>query len=341
MSKIPAPAAACLVVAASLAVGSLLTPTARAGAFELTDKPITLLAETVGEPGQATEKDVAAIEKAPTPPAPEAPNIHGFFNMPFKTAYVTPRGLVVENQGLVVQPVVGLVFPIGDIGFMKDFTFVGGIWNCITNHQNDPEVGDWNEMDYFFSVSTNVAKDVSLALTYQAWYSPTNAFQTERNLDLKVSYNDSAIWGNSGFAINPYVDVFWAMSGDSTVVLGAKGGTGYVELGVAPTYKFFGKSKYPLTVSVPTYFSVGPEEYWGDPDEGGGDPDGNFGVFCTSINVGVPLSFIPTRYGYWHADAGLSYFYLINDTLQQAGEIVSGNDDSNVFVASVGIGVNF
>ncbi len=68
-------------------------------------------------------------------PAMEQPNIHGFFNSPFKTAYVTPRGLVVQNKGLVWQPVVGLVFPLGDAGPIKNLTFVGGIWNSVDTYE--------------------------------------------------------------------------------------------------------------------------------------------------------------------------------------------------------------
>ena len=59
--------------------------------------------------------------------ADETPNIHGFIEVPFKTAYVTPRGLVVENAGVVIQPVGGFVIPIGDLGPLKGFTFVTGV----------------------------------------------------------------------------------------------------------------------------------------------------------------------------------------------------------------------
>jgi hypothetical protein len=284
-----------------------------------------------------------APEPVAPPPPPEAPNIHGFAAVPFKTAYVTPRGLVVENQGLVIQPIVGLVLPIGDVGPFEKFAIVSGIWNCITTNQSDTNVGGWNEMDYFLSFGSTVSKDWNLALTYGAWNFPQSTElkpSTEHNLDLKITYNDAKLWGKSGFALNPYVDLWWAISGSSTVVLGKQGDTGYVELGIGPGFKLAGESDYPVSITIPAYFSVGPESYWGDP-ESGGDPDGNFGVASVSVNASVPLAFIPTRYGFWHADAGVSYFYLINDNLLNAGTILSGNDDRNVFVASLGIGFGF
>ncbi|CAN5426672.1 hypothetical protein BH10PLA1_BH10PLA1_23090 [soil metagenome] len=274
--------------------------------------------------------------------APEAPNIHGFFNSPFKTAYVTPRGLVVQNAGLVWQPIVGLVIPIGDLGPVKNFALVGGIWNSVDTAESgsNPQTGAWDEMDVFVSVGGKVADKVKLDLTYGAWNSPEHAFATEHNIDLKITLDDSkcAMWGSSGFSLNPYVDLWWAVSGDSTVILGKKGDTGYVELGVAPSYTFKPSPEYPITLTLPTYISVGPKTYW---DRSGSFDDSNFGLFSASLNASMPLAFIPTKYGFWHADAGVTYDYLLSDALLAAGGLASGNDNRNVVILSVGFGFGF
>lgn len=271
--------------------------------------------------------------------AEEQPNVHGFLELPFKTAYVTPRGLVVENQGLVFQPVGGLVFPLGDVGPVKGLTFVTGIWNSVNTHQDDTNVGAWNENDFFASFSGG-AGPFAWTLTYGAWNFPQsteNKPSTEHNLDLKIAFDDSSIWGkDAAFTLNPYVDLWWAIAGSSTVVLGRQGDTGYVEVGVVPTINWKASADLPIKLTFPTYVSVGPEGYWG-----ADDPDGHFGVFSASANATIPLNFIPARFGHWHATAGLTYFYLINDNLLEAGRILSGNEDRNVFVGTVGLGVNF
>jgi hypothetical protein len=270
--------------------------------------------------------------------AAETPNIHGFIEVPFKTAYVTPRGLVVENEGVVIQPVGGFVIPIGDLGPFKGFTFVTGVWNSINSAQEDTNVGPWNEMDYFASFGWNMDK-FAFTLTYGAWNFPQSTTlkpSTEHNIDLKISYDDSKLWGDSGFAVNPYVDLWWAVAGSSTVVLGKQGDTGYVEIGVVPSFTVKPNPDLPIKLAFPTYFSVGPEGYW----DANAD-NGNFGVFSSSINATIPLNFIPTRMGNWHATVGFSYFYLMNKSLLDAGEILSGNDNRHVFVGSVGIGMNF
>lgn len=268
----------------------------------------------------------------------ETPNIHGFIEVPFKTAYVTPRGLVVENAGVVIQPVGGFVIPIGDVGPLDGLTFVTGVWNSINSAQDDTNVGPWNEMDYFASFSWNLDK-FAFTLTYGAWSFPQSTElkpSTEHNLDLKISYDDSAWWGDSGFALNPYVDLWWAMAGSSTVVLGKEGDTGYVEIGIVPTTTVKPAPDLPIKLAFPTYFSVGPEGYW-DADAS----SGNFGVFSVSANATIPLNFIPARMGHWHATVGISYYYLMNQRLLEAGTLLSGNAERSVFVGSMGIGMNF
>lgn len=265
------------------------------------------------------------------------PNVHGFLNVPFKSAYVTPRGLVVENEGLVFQPVIGLVFPTGDVGLFKDTAVVTGIWQSFNTAQDDPVVGCWNEVDYFLTFSGKVG-DFSMALTYGAWFFPqstTGKPDTEHNIDLKITYADKWV---EGWSINPYVDIWWAVGGSSTVVLGDQGGTGYLEFGIVPTKTIKVSGDTPLTFSFPTYFSVGPEGYW---DESGDFDAGYFGLFSISANLSVPISAIPVKYGNWHFDVGVTYDYLINDALLEAGNILAGNDNRNVLIGSVGIGVNF
>ena len=279
--------------------------------------------------------------------APTSPQIHGFFDSPFKTAYITPRGLVVENQGLVWQPVVGLIFPLPDIG-IKNFSLDAGVWNSVNTNQGDSRVGAWNEMDVWVGVGGDIVKNLSFHIDYEVWSFPqstVNKPSSEHLSQLKFSYNDADLWGKSGFALNPYVNFFYQYWGSSTVVLGRQGNTWYVEPGIAPTYTWkLGDT--PITFTMPTYVSIGPESYWGRGGTAFGGtvsakPDGNLGVFSTGITATIPLKFIPIQYGNWHAEAGVLYYNLINDALLRAGKALSGNSDRSVFNGFVGIGVGF
>ena len=242
---------------------------------------------------------------------------------------------MVENKGLVMQPVAGFVFPIGDFGAVKNLTFVTGVWNSINTHQHDPYVGPWNELDYFASLSASVGK-FNGTLTYSPWFSPPHAFHVEETSDFKLGYDDTGMFSKD-FALHPYVDFFYSISGDSTVILGRHGSTYYFELGVAPSYTYKGLgADWPVTITVPVYFSVGQKHFW--TQDGTGN---NFGVLSAALNFSVPLKFIPVRYGFWHADAGVQYFNLLNGSLLDAGTLASGNTNRNVVNSSIGIGVNF
>jgi hypothetical protein len=305
---------------------------------------------TLDVPAQQVAADNAQNEQADNQPkylaeaaaAAATPQIHGFFDSPFKTAYITPRGLFVENQGLVWQPVVGLVFPLPDIG-LKNASVVAGIWNSVNTNQGDTNVGAWNEMDVFVGAGFDITKELHLDFDYEAWNFPqstVNKPSTEHVSQVKLSYNDSALWGTSGFALHPYVNFFYEWGGSSTVVLGRNGSTYYFEPGIVPTFTFKA-GDLPITLTAPTYVSIGPKSYWGRGSTGITKADGNFGVFSTGINVNVPLSFIPVQYGNWHAEAGVLYYYLINDALLRAGTLLSGNTERNAFNAYVGVGVGF
>src|SRR5579862_4063334 len=130
-----------LALASAVAVPSMASfaSAATPAPFSLADESRLAAAPAQSaEPQQAPAMSLADGPRAAYPqyladaaPAAEQPNIHGFAEVPFKTAYVTPRGLVVENAGLVIQPVAGLVFPIGDFGAVKGVTVVTGVWNSL------------------------------------------------------------------------------------------------------------------------------------------------------------------------------------------------------------------
>lgn len=249
--------------------------------------------------------------------------IHGFMGMQLKTDYITPRGLWVHDDGAALQIVNGLVFLTS-----ADTSLVIGTWNDINiMNQHDPYVEAWNEFDWFIAGNYTAGK-WAFSLQYVEFISPPNNFETEKNAELSVSYDDSTSGGS--FAWKPYLKFFYAIAGDSTVVLGETGDTYDVEIGVTPTFSFGS-----ATVTIPTWVTVGPEEYWG------GD-NGNVGVASTGIAVKYPLG-LPQQFGKWYVEAGVQYYEFINDSLVDAQKLtlgVSEGDDSAV-LGMVGIGFSF
>jgi hypothetical protein len=306
--------------------------------------------------------------KAPPPPPPAPLDIHGFFDLSFKNDYITPRGLLVTNSGLTTQALMGLVFDVykNKNGFINDVSFYGGIWNDLWSDQHDPHVGAWNEFDWFVGVDFAFADYWKFGVQYIEFIPPahdlaTSFPSTERNIEFSLAYDDTH-WGWA-IPLHPYVKLFYENSGPSTVVLGDKGSTYDVEIGMVPTLALKKYTGVPITLTAPTWFTVGPSTYWNRQD---GTTNfcgttsslpcatSNFGVVSTGLTAKMPIDFIiPTRLGNWYADIGFQYYHLLNDALLGAQVLtgsaggaagVAGNFPSahnDIVVGFTGIGMTF
>jgi hypothetical protein len=254
-------------------------------------------------------------------------SLHGFGDISAKNDYVTPRGLVVTTSGAAIQVLNGLVFvsPGG-------VAITVGTWTDINPgfSRADGNITAVNEFDYFVGISGEVAPKVEVGAQYIQFISgqPSVAFKTEKNIEFSVKYKDGA--KDNPLSFNPYAKLFWAVDGDSTVVLGKKGGTFDVEIGAVPTY-----SAGSVTLSAPTWFTVGPKTYWGT----GANKDGNFGVVTTGLKLSTPLSFIKGGAGA-SVYAQAQYYHLINDNLVAAKAILNSGDHKRDHVV-FGVGLNF
>jgi hypothetical protein len=278
--------------------------------------------------------------------------IHGFMDFRLATAYITPRGLTVVDTGVQFQPLGGLVFDLyqGD-GPINDVSVIGGAWSDFTSSHrlSDGNADIWNEVDFFASVDVKFLKNFDFTATISPWLFPTvgstpeNNPHTEYNADFKLGYNDSDLLG--AFALHPYADLFWNFAGQSSPVvaqatLGQNDKTFYVELGIAPSYTFKAITDYPITLTMPSYVSVGDSSFWGQ-DPGNGDRS-NLGVASTGLKASMPLSFIPSDFGNWNAYVGVTYIYTCNPALSYVDEHVLGNADShNLVYGYAGVGFSF
>ncbi|WP_293372579.1 hypothetical protein [Nevskia sp.] len=274
-------------------------------------------------------------------PAPGSA-IHGFADVAFKNDYITPRGLLVTNQGLTTQILGGIVFLTPG-----NTSIVIGTWNDINtdgaDYQRPSPVGAWNEFDYFAGINWQPTKSLKVGAAYVVFLSPPGNFQTEHNIEFTAYYSDP-------YKLNPYLKVFWAVGGDSTVVLGRRGDTFDVEIGANPSYTF---KSIGLTVSAPTWITVGPKNFWCDPNSGAAQfaasiqgsscPGGNFGVFSTGIKASLPITAIGPQYGGWTFNTGVQYYNLLNGALVDAHALTvnSPRGYRHVIVPFAGVGFGF
>jgi hypothetical protein len=271
---------------------------------------------------------VARADDAPDPPPPQLA-IHGFGIFILSNDYLTPRGLLVTDKDLTIQIIDGLVFDLfqNPGAPISDIALVAGTFIDVATAQHAANVGSFNEFDFFIGPDFKIGSDLDLSIQYSQFISPPGNFTVEQNLETSLSYSDNL---TPDFQINPYGKLFYAISGDSTVVTGQHGNTFDVELGAMPTLP---KLLAPVTVSFPTYITVGPEDFFG----GGGD----LGVFSTGVKLSVPLDFIPPQLGHYHADLNGQYYHEINSELVRAQTLIGTGPERDIGVVRFSLGFNF
>jgi hypothetical protein len=146
------------------------------------------------------------------------------------------------------------------------------------------------------------------------------------------------------------------MQGGSTVVLGKTDNTYRVEIGMRPTVNLQKTTGIPLTLTFPTWITVGPSSYWNRND---GTTNfcgitsnlpcssGSAGVISTGLLAKYSLeSIIPKQYGSWYVRAGVQCYHILNDTLLGAQVAIASSlsfptADRDVVLGVVGLGFSF
>ncbi len=249
----------------------------------------------------------------------------------FTTDYIS-RGIQLENQGLIAQPYGNIYFTAFEgSGTMSKLTLFGGVWSSLHSEHTGASptsfVESWFEFDWDVGFAIDIGK-FNLNVMYIEFLSPNDAFGTARNLQLKLSYNDS----DSKFPISPYAIVFFELDG--------KAGTGrdegiYVELGIAPGIPL-GSGANAAKLTFPIYVGLGFSDFYGNAD---GD-DETFGYAAAGVVYSTPIPFLSDAgYGAWTFSVG-GYFYYFGEGTQDANEAI-GTDTEYDFVGSMSIGVAF
>ena len=294
---------------------------------------------------QADQPIYAQDEAAAAEPA-NTLSLNGAFTNTLTTAYIT-RGVLLENQGIIYQNVGELYFKLLDepgSGVSK-LTGIVGMFNRVHDEHTDaglaeadPDTGEpaarstvtqWYEFDWWAGGSIDFAESFNLSLLYQEFHSPNGGFQACKNVQAKLSFNDAALWGDSGFALKPYGIAFLELDG--------KAGTGadeglYVELGVGPSFALTKDGAYPLTLTLPVSVGLGFSDFYED--------DELFGYVSGGAVLSAPLAFIPAQYGAWTGSVG-GYYYYYGEGVDDFNSANDSDDSDGIFVGTVSISLAF
>jgi hypothetical protein len=261
--------------------------------------------------------------------------VNGLLAFDFSDHYITPRGLNVEDNGVIGQPLLLLFWKLhaSDHGAVADVTLTTGVWNSFHSHRSGLVPSRWNEIDPILGVTVKLRHGLTVDASTTAFYTPTRSYATTGNADVKLTYSDSFA---SGFSINPYVD-YWAELNDKATVMfnAATSRRGsYVTLGATPTLRLGGSG---ATLAVPVYGNFVSSDFYQRFDGSGGGS--GLAVASAAPKVSMPLKFLGVAYGAWTGYAGVSFYHLRNEGLLDGNQVL-GNPDRETNLAQFRAGVS-
>jgi hypothetical protein len=302
---------------------------------------------------------VAAMPLATTSVSADgAPSkVHALVSVEFANEYVTPRGMIVRDQGLTIQPLLLGFFNLysGD-SFINSVTFIPGVWNDLGTHaisvhapyNSEPRIA-WSEIDPIAGIEIGFAKHFTLDITYTAFVEQVLDIGTSEHLDTKLSFDDSSYF--KGFGFHPYVEYWQELDGKATdadvpeAVFGpspssgkhaAPGSSYYFQVGIDPTYTF--KKLYNLKLEAPIDVLLPDDRFYGDYYA----KADTVGLFDVGLKGTIPLNFMPQGYGHWSFHAGFKYMYFVDDNLYNLNEFnAPGKATRDTFQVFAGVSVFF
>jgi hypothetical protein len=267
--------------------------------------------------------------KAIVAPEPET-KVHFLLNLEIANEYVTPRGMIVRDKGVTIQPLALMLTNLykGD-GFLNDVTMVLGAWNDfgtsgVSKHApfgSNPKTY-WSEIDPIAGLSFTFLKDFKLDVTYTSFVEQVLDIETSHHLETKLSYDDSKILG--AFALHPYVSYWQELQGKATdadvpyAVFGPSpksgnhpdpGSSFYFDIGVSPGYTF----PCGVKIEAPCRIMLPDDRFYGEYYKS----SSTIGLYELGLKATAPLNFMPKGYGHWSAHVGGKYINFVDDNLYE------------------------
>jgi hypothetical protein len=257
--------------------------------------------------------------------APPPSKVHALVNIEFANEYVTPRGMLVRDQGLTVQPLfLGFISIYQGDSFISSVTLIPGVWNDLRTKSvsvhapyGSQPTTPWTEVDPIAGIEIGFAKHFTLDVTYTAFVEQILDIGTSQHLDTKLSFDDSSYF--KGFGFHPYVEYWQELDGKATdadvpyIVFGNKGpGPGssyYFQVGIDPTYTF--DKLAGLKVEMPVDMLLPSSDFYGEYYASAS----TVGIVSAGLKGTIPLNFMPQGYGHWSFHAGFKYMNFVDDNL--------------------------
>ncbi|MEQ1850150.1 MAG: hypothetical protein ABMA01_01025 [Chthoniobacteraceae bacterium] len=222
------------------------------------------------------------------------------------TSNYISKGVVWENQGLILLPYANLHFRVAqNVGPIDSVTVDLGIQSVYTDNRTNAlpfgTTGNWLEFNFTAGVTLAIDK-LSVSPYFKVYQSPSDVFLNTYTTGVRLAYDDTDLLGD--FALHPYALVELQLQGSRGNNFNVFAGPGtfhgrgqYYEVGITPAHSYGD-----LTLSLPIKGGFGT----------GGFYLGNrgFGFFSVGIDAEYALNFVPECLGKWSVHSGVTYVRL-------------------------------
>ncbi len=281
------------------------------------------------------------------PPTTTPSTVRGAFGADFASQYFF-RGIVQENQGLILQPWVKLGYRLYDGNeALHDVDLMFGSWNSVHDGPTGGSNGNWYESDFYVDLAARSGERFAFAARYTAYTNPNNffrnyadanpglpqrGFRAVEELSLTLDFDDRALLVDGlRSGLQPHATVAFELNGQRDN--GNDRGV-YAEIGVAPWIALDDENGAGLRLSFPVKAGFSLFGYYESQNQAAGG-DELFGFLDMAAALSSPLSWLPKGMGPWHGEAALHWILLGNNLEQR------NNDDTGALFFTVGASTSF
>lgn len=292
---------------------------------------------TAQDPGMSNQ-DAAPPYMAPTTGTQAANSyMRGSFGIDLTNAYYF-RGILQENQGIIVQPHLELGYDLVEASEgLRSLQLRLGSWNSLDDHSPSSNGEIWYESDFYVDLTAGLGERLTTGVRYTAYTSPNSSFnagqrygfrETVQELAFTLGYDDRQLLLESlDSGLQPYFKVAFELDGQRDNGRQSNEGI-YAEVGLRPSFSLQPDEPNGLRLAVPIKAGFSLSDYY---EDNSGGRDDFFGYLDVGAEITTAITFLPERMGPWQASAGLHWLLLGDNNEERNG------GDTSELIFSVGV----
>ena len=275
---------------------------------------------------------------APVLTYPRPGSLHGLFNLNATNQDVTPHGLLLENQGLMLQPLLVLFTPLyaDPTQWLTSLTISAGAWASWHSREGGTQPAHWREVDGFAGLTAVLDRHWQLSAFGSTYLSQTGSYPTAWDGALALTYDDTSLLG--GAALHPFVELRRQLHGSTTMAFVAANAAESFSwrLGFIPQHQFAH-----CKLEFPAFLTLVPAGFF--QDSSGQPAAAGIGFVSSAAKVTVPVACLSSSTIGTSVYASAQYYRIANPGLLDVNQALGASSRRNkdLLQLHLGMSVNF